>query len=76
MSNDVPTDVTRPERRRHRVLPISGDVSRHIFAKRPRCKRCGSAELKTYKSLPRDGDSIVRYVNCDVCGNDYILVLD
>jgi hypothetical protein len=57
-------------------LPTSGDLSRHIFGKRPRCKRCGSASLKTYKSLPRDGETIVRYVRCQQCQANSILMLD
>ena len=66
--------MTRPPRRAE--PPLTADLSKHIFAKRPRCKKCGSADLKTYKSLPKYGDCITRYVHCDGCGADYILMLD
>jgi len=52
------------------------DLDRYIVAKRPRCKRCGSPALRTYKSLPRDGDVILRYVRCTSCGTSQILLLE
>jgi hypothetical protein len=63
-------------KRRRPSTPMTSNLDRHIFAKRPRCKRCGGADLRTYKSLPKDGDSIVRYVRCCACGREYILMLD
>ena len=62
--------------RRHKATPLTADLSRHIFAKRPRCKACGSADLVPTKSLPRDGDVITRYVRCRGCGARFILMLE
>lgn len=62
--------------RRATYTPLVADLSKHIFAKRPRCKSCGSADLRPTKSLPRDGDVITRYVRCRGCGARFILMLE
>jgi hypothetical protein len=61
--------------RRAKPIALVADPDRHIFAKRPRCKACGSAALRPTKSLPRDGDVITRYVRCRGCGARFILML-
>ena len=56
--------------------PRTLDLAKHIYAKRPRCKQCGSVELFPTRTICRDGDSIVRYVTCKRCGSRFILMLD
>jgi hypothetical protein len=59
-----------------RSTPRTADVGRHIFAKRPRCKACGSAQLGATRTIARDGDAVLRYVRCQQCGGRFVLVLE
>jgi DNA-directed RNA polymerase subunit RPC12/RpoP len=65
-----------PANLRNKGLPCVADVSRHIFAKRPRCRACGSAALVATRTIGRDGDAVHRYVRCRQCGGKYVLVLE
>ncbi len=60
------------ERLTRRLLEGS---DRYVFAERPRCPSCGSADLKAYRSTS-DGESTTRYVRCQQCGAKFILVLE
>jgi hypothetical protein len=62
--------------RRAKPVPLVEDLSRHIFAKLPRCKACGSADLRATRTLYRGDDGATRYVRCRKCGARYVLVLD
>jgi DNA-directed RNA polymerase subunit RPC12/RpoP len=59
---------------------MTADPARHIWAKRPRCRTCGSADLIAVRTLCRDGDdgggAVTRYVRCRRCGGRYVLTLD
>lgn len=52
------------------------DPSRYVYYERPKCPRCASTNLLTYKST-RHGDAAVsRYTACRSCGEKFILVLE
>jgi len=61
---------------RRKYTPLTADRSRHIFAKLPRCKACGSANLRATRTLYRGEDGVTRYVRCRKCGARYVLMLD
>jgi hypothetical protein len=63
-------------RRRALFIPRIVDIGKHIFAKRPRCKACGSADLRATRTICKDGDAVHRYVSCQKCGERFVLVLD
>ena len=67
--------MTTPKRRAD-FTPRTVDITKHIFAKRPRCKGCGSADLRATRTIFRDGDAVHRYVSCRKCGERFVLVLD
>jgi hypothetical protein len=64
------------DRRTRRDIPLTADPSKYIFAKRPRCRTCGSADLRATRTICRDGDAVHRYVRCGTCGGRFVLVLD
>lgn len=56
--------------------PMTLDPAKHICAKLPRCKTCGSAQLRATRTMWRDGDAVTRYVTCRKCGGRFLLSLD
>ena len=62
--------------KRAKSLPLVDDLARHIFAKLPRCKACGSTDLRATRTLYRGDDGATRYVRCRGCGGRYVLTLD
>lgn len=62
-------NVDRPAKRkyRRRRLPLLSDPTRTIVVEIPRCKVCGSAKLRHLRTELRDGDAVVRRMECG-CG--------
>lgn len=47
----------------------------YAFCHRPRCPLCQSPHLQSYKSIDQ-GDSVLRYTRCAVCGARFKLVME
>lgn len=63
MSDTDPTD-TGP----------SAEPLRYVFCIRPRCPKCGSAELLTYRSTKHEDGATSRRTFCRACEYRFIVV--
>jgi hypothetical protein len=55
----------------------AGESLRYVFVTRPRCPQCGSSNLKTQKTRPKEtDDSVTRETVCKDCQWWFLVVVE
>lgn len=58
-------------------IPPANDPSRYVYVTRLQCPRCGSVDLRVYRTEPeRDDGSIARYTQCKGCKARFVVVAE
>ncbi len=47
---------------------------RYVYVERPRCPRCGTADLKITRSRTQDDGSVCRTANCRNCDWHFFII--
>jgi len=62
-----------------RIMRHSANPERYVFAKKPRCPKCGSTDLQTIRSIADQGDGTTwRKTRCrrSDCDHTFNLILE
>jgi len=54
----------------------AGENMRFVFIERPRCPKCGSADLQTVRSKNQGDGTVERRTQCRICFHRFFVVVE